>query len=101
MCKITLDAEKLYLIRSTSIFKDGTTEVRYYEAPSCWNKSPMHCVIFTDYDQAVGHLQMYHKRDKAPKGWADGRTEYIDVVPMYHEILLSPNSIEIEIKKDE
>lgn len=98
--KITLKAEDLYIIRSISTFSDGQKKVQYYESPSVWNSSPLHVTLFTSYEAAESHLFMYDSRDKAKKGWADGRTEVMDVVPLYGEILQSPNAIHLKVKKD-
>lgn len=89
--KITLLAERLYIIRSARTKPSGEVLTRYYETPSTWNMSPMEATIFQNYEAGEGHLAMYRKRDAAPKGWADGSTEVLDVVPLYGEILQSPN----------
>lgn len=99
--KVTFLAENLFIIRTTMTWPNEPErkEVRYYETPSTWNKSPMEATIFQNYDAGEGHLHMYHKRDKAPKGWFDGRKEIIEVVPLVGEIINSPNSIKININK--
>ena len=85
--KITLLAENLYIIRSTRTKLNGDVIVSYYETPSVWNRSPVKATIFTDYENGEAHLNMYHNRDAAPKGWADGSKEILDVVPLYGELL--------------
>jgi len=102
--KITLLAENLFIIRTTMTWpndsnKNDKKEVRYYETPSTWNTSPTAATIFQNYEAGEAHLNMYNRRDKAPKGWMDGRKEIIEVVPLYGEILLSPNAKKIEIRK--
>lgn len=99
MPKITLLAENLYLIRSTQTFVDGHVNVWYYETPSVWNKSPLRATLFQDYENGEGHLNMYHERDKGKGAWFDGRKEVLEVVPMYGELINSPNGKVIEIKK--
>lgn len=94
--KITLNAERLYIIRSSRLLPDGTVVVRYYKTPAVWNTSPIEATIF-NYDAGVAHLRMYHERDKAKKGWADGSIETLDVVPLYGEILGSPNGKTINL----
>ncbi len=89
--KITMPMDDLWIIRTVFTWEDGRSETRYYETPSTWNRSPVVATIFTTYDAAAGHLTMFHKRDKAPKGWADGRQEVLDVVPLHTEIIHSPN----------
>ena len=89
--KITLLAENLYIIRSVRTKPDGVVITSYYETPSTWNTSPVKATIFTDYENGETHLNMYHNRDAAPKGWADGSKEIIDVVPLYGELQQSPN----------
>ena len=99
MSKITLLAENLYIIRSTKTNPGGEVIISYYETPSTWNKAPMKATLFQDYENGEGHLAMYRKRDAAKLGWADGSTEVLDVVPLYGEMLNTPNSTHIEIKK--
>lgn len=89
--KITFLAVDLWVIRSTRT-KDGEARVLYYETPSIWNRSPPSATVFTSYEAAEAHLHLFHKRDKAPKGWADGSVEVLDVVPLFTEILHSPNA---------
>lgn len=86
MPKITLLAENLYIIRSTQTLTDGSVRVSYYESPIMWNTSPTMATIFQNYDAGEAHLTMYYKRDKAPKGWFDGRKEIMEVVPLYGEM---------------
>lgn len=92
MEKIKLEADKVYIIRSTKTSPKGQVTVRYYETPSIWNTSPAEATIFRDFDVGCAHLNMYHERDAAPNGWADGSKEVLDVVPLYGEILNSPNA---------
>lgn len=98
MAKIKLAVENLYIIRSTRTKPDGEVIISYYETPSTWNKNPMKATVFQDYENGEGHLAMYNQRDKAKFGWADGSTEVLEVVPMYGEILNTPNAVHIEIK---
>ncbi len=98
--KITLLAENLYLIRSTRTKTNGEVIVSYYETPSTWNKSPMKATLFQDYENGEGHLTMYRERDAAKLGWADGSKEVLDVVPLYGELMQSPNAKHIEVKRD-
>lgn len=101
MSKITLLAENLYIIRSTSTYPDGcSASVRYYVTPSTWTVAPTKATLFLSYEAGEAHLTMYHYRDKSSNGWADGRTEVLDVVPLYGEVLTSPNSTIVDMKKD-
>lgn len=100
MSKITLLAENLYIIRSTSTHTDGSTSVEYYMTPVMWTKAPTRATIFQQYEAGEAHLNMYYRRDKSDKWWADGRTEVLDVVPLYGEVLTSPNSTIVNMKKD-
>jgi len=59
----------------------------------------MHSTRFLSYEAGIAHLTMYAQRDKPKHGWADGRTEVLDVVPFYGELLTSPNLIKLEVKK--
>lgn len=93
--KITLLSENLYIIRCVHTFVDGSTQTVYYMTPAVWTKAPPRATIFCDYDAAEAHLNMYHARDRAPLGWGDGRKEVLDVVPLYGEILSSPNAVGI------
>ena len=86
---IELRAEALYILRSTFIFPDGHKSLQYYESPSMWNKSPAMATIFTTYEAADAHLNMYAMRDRAKLGWADGQIEHIDVVPLFGELTKS------------
>lgn len=95
MPKLTLDGDKLFVLRSTKIKPDGSRVIRYYESRTMWNASPMHATIFTDYDAAHHHQHDVWKR-QPKKGWADGSTEVLDVVPLIGEILLSPNGVTID-----
>ena len=97
--KVVLLAEKLYVMRSTRTKPDGEVRVTYYETPSTWNRSPMEAVIFQNYESGEGHLQLLRERDlKGMKGWADGSTEVIDIVPLYGEILTSPNAARLLLR---
>lgn len=84
--KIILLEEKCYIIRSTRTTLDNKQIISYYMTPSMWTKAPTDGTIFTDYAAGEAHLNMYHSRDKAPKGWADGSTEILDVVTLIGEI---------------
>jgi len=75
--------ENCWVIRSVRTKPDGQQIVAYYETPSTWNASPVEATIFRNYEAGAGHLKMYHDMDKAPRGWADGSKEIIDVVPMH------------------
>jgi len=97
--KIELSAERLYIMRATYTHTDGRIEVRYYETPSMWNKSPMEATIFQNYESGEGHLNRFVKRDKAKGGWFDGRKEVLEIVPLYGEILQSPNAKRIEVRR--
>ncbi len=80
--KVTLLSEKLWVIRSTKVRKNGSVDVMYYETPSTWNRSPMDAVLFQNYESAEGHLRLFRQRDMpATTVWWDGATETIDVVP--------------------
>lgn len=98
--KITLLSENLYIIRCIHTFVDGSTSTLYYMTPAMWTKAPTRATIFCDYDAGTAHMNMYHKRDRSPRGWADGRTEILDVVPLYGEIITSPNATVVEVKKN-
>lgn len=87
---ITFPAADLWVIRSTRT-REGEVRAMYYETPAIWNTAPTRATVFTSYEAAEGHLHLFHSRDKAPKGWADGSVEVLDVVPLYTEILHSPN----------
>lgn len=91
MPKVTLLAERLYIIRSAKTKPTGEVDVRYYETPSVWNASPLQATIFQNYDAGEGHMQALERAN-----WADGSTEVVDVVPLYGEILQSPNATRIE-----
>lgn len=82
MSKITLLADSLWVIRSTKTPPGGAEEVRYYESPAVWNKSPAHATIFRDFDIAAAHISIIHKAS-APLGWADGSREVLDAVPLH------------------
>jgi hypothetical protein len=101
MSKVTLLSENLYIIRETRTHLDRQVVTRYYVTPSTWTTAPTQCTIFTDYDAGVGHLQLYRNRDlKGKTLWADGSTCVYDVVPLYGEIMQSPNGVDIEVKRD-
>lgn len=87
MNKITLLAENCWVIRSTRTKPSGEVIVAYYCTPSTWNRAPVRATIFSDYEAAEGHLNLYHKRDRAPLGWADGSTEVIDIVPLHGAVV--------------
>lgn len=95
MPKITLDGDKLYVIRSTRIKPDGSKHVSYFMSRKMWTRSPVSATIFCDYDAAC-HLQYDVHQDAPKKGWADGSTEVFDVVPLIGEIMLSPNGVTID-----
>ena len=86
MSKVLFSIEDAYLIRSNQVFVDGSKSTSYYETPVVWNNSPACGTIFRDYDAASAHLNMLCERDRAPKGWADGRTETFDIVTLFAEI---------------
>lgn len=82
MRKVILAEDKTWIIRSTCLSVQGAKTVRYYMTPAVWTSSPAEATIFRDYEAGEAHLAMYNERDKAPRGWADGRTEYLDLVPL-------------------
>lgn len=77
--KITLLAENCWLLRSTMTWADGSIKQCYYVTPSCWNTNPTGATIFPTFEDAEVHMNIAHK-NRAPLGWADGRTEIFDVV---------------------
>lgn len=83
MTKITLLAENCFVIRSTRTKPSGEVVVSYYGTPSTWFRAPVRATIFSDYECAEGHLNLYHKRDRAPLGWADGSREVFDIVGLH------------------
>lgn len=87
MAKITLLAEKMFIIRSTKTKPDGVVDISYYESPSVWNRNPAFATIFQDYDIGEAHLYLYKNRDSAKLGWADGSQEVLEVVPMYGALM--------------
>lgn len=93
-------AEKLYVIRSVRT-KDGKPfKTEYYMTPAMWTKNPIDATIFCDYDAGTAHLNLFRTRDWGPDTkWQDGAVEEFDVVPLYGEIIQSPNATHIEIKK--
>lgn len=93
--KITLLAEKLYIIRSIKTKPNGHVDTIYYMTPSLWNSSPMEATIFQNFEAGEAHMEMLEHAD-----WADGSTEVLDVVPLYGEILQSPNAVIIKKKDD-
>lgn len=97
--KISLSADRLYIIRSRRERPDGQVTVRYYETPAVWNASPMEATVFQNYESGAAHLRMYHERDRPKRGWADGSVEVLDVVPLYGEIINSPNGVSIRIDR--
>ncbi|USN13900.1 hypothetical protein PAPPERLAPAPP_02260 [Brevundimonas phage vB_BpoS-Papperlapapp] len=100
MSKITLLEENCYVLRSTKTAPDGAVQVRYYMTPSTWTRAPHHGTIFHDFDIGEAHLRLLQTRDlRGAKGWADGSTEVFDVVPLYGEILQSPNGTTFEVKR--
>lgn len=96
--KITLDAEDLYIIRSNRTKPCGEVVVTYYESPPCWNKAPVQATLFTSYEIAEAHMSLFRERD-AGECWADGSVEVLDVVPLYGEILHSPNASTVHVKR--
>lgn len=98
--KITLNGENLFILRSTKTKPDGSKTVSYYESRTMWNSNPLRSTIFTDYDAAHHHQhEVWVKRP--PKGWTDGSTEVLDVVPLLGEVKLSPYGIPIDPKPKE
>lgn len=97
--KIAFNVDDLYIIRSICTWKDGAKKISYYESPSVWNNSPTKATIFTSYEAAESHFNMYHTRDKAPLGWSDNRKEVIDVVPLHGEIVNSPNVFKMKMDR--
>lgn len=99
MNKITLLEENCWVIRATRTRTSGAVDVFYYETPPMWNRAPMRATIFTTFEAAEAHLRLLKTRDlKDCKGWADGTVETFDVVPLYGEILNSPNGKTITVK---
>lgn len=86
--KITLHADDLWIIQCTHTWPKSKEkkQVTYYMTPAMWTYSPIQATIFGDYDAACAHLTMYAERDRAKKGWADGRLEVMDVVPLFSTI---------------
>lgn len=80
--RIGLDERNCWIIRSRRTLPCGRIDVMYYETPAVWNRLPALATIFRSYEAADAHLNMYHHRDAAPKGWADGSIEVMDVVPL-------------------
>lgn len=97
--RLTLHADDLWVIRSVRTPPAGESRTMYYETPSTWNKAPTMATIFTTYEAAAAHLTLFQQRDAAPKGWADGSTELLDVVPLWSEIQHSPNGVSFTVKK--
>lgn len=95
MQKITLNADELFIIRSVKTSPEGVEETRYYESPSVWNSAPTKATMFTDFEIGEAHLNMMAERDVRDSSWADGSTEVFDVVPLFGEILNSPNAVMI------
>ena len=73
-------------------------KVMYYMTPAMWTASPIDATMFMDYDAGSAHMIMMQQRDKASKGWFDKREEVIEVVPLYGEILNSPNGVDLHVK---
>ncbi|UTC28742.1 hypothetical protein MARCHEWKA_02300 [Brevundimonas phage vB_BpoS-Marchewka] len=100
MSKITLLEEHCWVLRSTKTSPDGVVRVVYYETPPMWNRAPTRATIFTSFEAGEAHLRLLRERDlRGLKGWADGSTEVFDVVPLYGEILHSPNGKTFEVKR--
>jgi hypothetical protein len=105
MSKVEILGERAWLIRSVKTKKDDIgiehKTTRYYIAPAMWSKNPMQATIFQEKDAAAGHINMYDKRDRPKKGWADGSIEELDVANMYEEIVNGPNGVHISIKRND
>ncbi len=98
--KITLLEENCWVLRSTKTRLDGTKDVKYFMTIPKWTHAPTAATIFHDEETGDIFRQMVvADRPKDYKGWADGSTEVLDVVPLYGEILTSPNAKKIQIKK--
>lgn len=99
MAKITLLEEHCWVLRSTRTRPSGSVDVLYYETPPMWNRSPVRATIFTSFEAGEAHLRLLKERDlKNVRGWADGSFEVFDVVPLYGEILNSPNGTTFTVK---
>ena len=96
--KVTLNAEDLYVLRSTVTHVDGAIDVRYYETVAAWNSAPVKATLFTDFDIGVAHMHMV-SRELGHVTRADGGKEVFDVVPLYGEILNSPNGHTVHINR--
>ncbi|USN15224.1 hypothetical protein KIKIMORA_00780 [Brevundimonas phage vB_BpoS-Kikimora] len=100
MAKITFLEEHCWVLRSTRTRPDGAIDVSYYETPPMWTRAPTRATIFTSFEAGEAHLRLLKERDlKGCKGWADGSIEVFDIVPLYGEILNSPNGTTIEVKR--
>lgn len=92
--KITLCAERLYLVRSAK----ANRKPLYMCTFGMWNFSPMHATIFQDYDAAEGMMRLYAKEMEGTRP-ADGVPEQLDVVDMYGAILASGERVAIDRKE--